>query len=111
MLKLKDIGVTDVSELIHRVRSNTLNMDLSEAGHTRFGEDTIEALRSEGAFVRALESLKEPHYRQMGCFAPVPVLLAKTYTLQWGGHQKPSSASAGKRPQGRRPNSSHSQRR
>lgn len=111
MLKLKDIGVTDISELMRRVRANTLNMDLSEAGHTRFSEDTIEALRSEASFVRALEYLKEPHYRQTGCFAPVPLLLAKTYTQQWGGGQRPthkstSTCSAQAQPQQRRPASS-----
>lgn len=94
MLKLKDIGVTDINELMRRVRACTLNMDLSQAGHTRFGEDTIEALRSEASFVRALEYLKEPHYRQTGTFAPVPVLLAKTYTPQWGG-QKYNKAPSG----------------
>lgn len=92
LAKLKDIGVTDRDELMRRVRTNTINMDLSEAGHTRFGDDTVEALRKEGMFLRALGSLKEPHYRQTGCFAPVPLLLAKTYSQGWGG-AKPSNAS------------------
>lgn len=108
MMKLKDIGVTDISELMRRVRANTLNMHLSDAEYLTFGEETLQALRSVGNCVRALEHLKEPHYRQMGCFAPVPVLLTKSYVQQWG--QKPSSASSGSRPAktGRRPASSSS---
>eukprot|EP00425_Heterocapsa_triquetra_P015666 CAMPEP_0195129474 /NCGR_PEP_ID=MMETSP0448-20130528/141243_1 /TAXON_ID=66468 /ORGANISM="Heterocapsa triquestra, Strain CCMP 448" /LENGTH=136 /DNA_ID=CAMNT_0040167317 /DNA_START=14 /DNA_END=420 /DNA_ORIENTATION=+ len=78
MAKLKDIGVCNVWELMRKVRANTINMELSAAGHTRFGDDTIELMKSKGAFIRALASLREPYHRQVGVFAPVPQLLAKT---------------------------------
>jgi len=71
-------------ELMRRVVTNTINMDLSEAGHSRFCDETIQALRSERSFLRALEYCREPYYRRAGIFAPVPLLLARSYAQTWG---------------------------
>mmetsp|Transcript_53758 Transcript_53758/g.152355 ORF Transcript_53758/g.152355 Transcript_53758/m.152355 type:complete len:421 (+) Transcript_53758:3-1265(+) len=69
---------------MRRVVTNTINMDLSEAGHSRFCDETIQALRSERSFLRALEYCREPYYRRAGIFAPVPLLLARSYAQTWG---------------------------
>jgi len=76
--KLKAVGVYDTWELMHRVNANTINEDLSAAGCSRFSRDTLESIRKQSSFVRALEHLKEPYYRQIGLFAPVPQLLTGT---------------------------------
>jgi hypothetical protein len=77
--KLKAIDVTDIWELLRRVSSNTINEDLSAAGHPRFSQATLEEIRRKIPFVRALEVLAtEAHrYRQTGDFAPVPQLLSR----------------------------------
>lgn len=79
MAKLEDIGVRDCWELMRRVQLNTINIELSAAGHTGFTEDTMKRLRHNSNFLKALEHLREPHYRQSGVFAPVPQLLSSTH--------------------------------
>lgn len=70
--KLKDVGVLDTAELIRRVNENSINEELSAAGHSRFNRETLEKIRKESSFIRSLEPLlqKNPHYRQVGAFAP-----------------------------------------
>lgn len=74
--KLQAIGINDTAELLDRVTKNTINEELSEAGYARFSRDTLQAIRKQGAFYQSLEHLKEPSYRQIGLFAPVPQMLA-----------------------------------
>lgn len=76
--KLHDIGVVDTWELIRRVGDNSINEDLSMAGHARFSRDTMEKIQKQSSFIRSLEHTKEPYYRQVGVFAPVPKLLGFT---------------------------------
>lgn len=78
MDKLKDIGVRDTWDLIRRVNENTINEDLSNAGHSRFSRDTVDRIRKQSSFIRSLEHTKESHYRQVGLFAPVPQMLASS---------------------------------
>mmetsp|Transcript_120694 Transcript_120694/g.225518 ORF Transcript_120694/g.225518 Transcript_120694/m.225518 type:complete len:474 (-) Transcript_120694:120-1541(-) len=73
--KLQVIGVNDTAELLDRVFKNTINEELSAAGCTRFSRDTLQAIRSQASFFQSLEHLKEPSYRQIGLFAPVPQML------------------------------------
>merc|ERR1719162_299342 len=75
--KLTDIGVKDSSDLMMRVTANRINEDLSNAGYPRFSRETLDRIRKHGTFFRALESLTEAHYRQVGVFAPVAQLLSK----------------------------------
>lgn len=74
--KLKDIGVFDVTELMRRVNTNRLNEDLQSHGYSRFSRDTMEKLYAKNSFMRALDHLYEPHFRQSGEFAHVPQLLS-----------------------------------
>merc|ERR1719265_1899141 len=78
LAKLKAVGVVDIWELMQRVENNTINEDLFAAGRSCFSEDTLEQFRQQRSFLCALEHLREPYYRQVGRFAPVPQLLAKT---------------------------------
>lgn len=80
--KLKDIGVYDTRELVRRVSNNSINEDLSDAGYQRFCKETVESIRKQSHFIRALDHLKEPYFRQVGLFAPVPQLLAGTNLRQ-----------------------------
>lgn len=107
--KLKDIGVYDTWELVHRVNLNTINEDLGARGHNRFSKETVESIRQQSAFVRALEHLKEPYFRQVGLFAPVPQIMAGNNLRQKNenfrrhavpdagepaGHSRPSTSDA-----------------
>lgn len=101
--KLKAIGVLDTMELMRRVQSNTINEDFTHAGKSRFSKDTMEAIRKQSSFVRALEHLKEPFVRQVGPFAPVPQLLSGTNLRIKAGKQEKAERektenSAGARP-------------
>jgi len=83
MDKLAAIGVYDISGLMQRVYSNSINMDLSQMGFSRFDDDTLLKLRTAKSFLRAMNHLKEPFYRQTGNFAQVRQLLAKTNLWNW----------------------------
>ncbi|CAK0788967.1 unnamed protein product, partial [Prorocentrum cordatum] len=74
--KLKCIGVTDAGDLLSRVVTNRINGDLTDAGFTRFSQDTLESIRKQGSFVRAVQTLTEAGFRQTGDFAKVPRLLS-----------------------------------
>jgi len=85
MAKLKAIEVKDIQELMRRVAANTINEDLFAAGKPCFSQKTLDQLRSRKPFLCALDNLREPYYRQIGLFAPVPQLLAKTNRWQKSG--------------------------
>eukprot|EP00408_Alexandrium_pacificum_P038069 CAMPEP_0171283720 /NCGR_PEP_ID=MMETSP0790-20130122/67577_1 /TAXON_ID=2925 /ORGANISM="Alexandrium catenella, Strain OF101" /LENGTH=540 /DNA_ID=CAMNT_0011753011 /DNA_START=1 /DNA_END=1621 /DNA_ORIENTATION=- len=74
--KLKAIGVSDLSELFRRVSSRRINEELSEAGYPRFSKDTLESIRKQSSFIRALENLNEANYRQVGALSPAPQMLS-----------------------------------
>jgi hypothetical protein len=74
--KLKSIGVTDTSELLRRVHENSINEDFTEAGCSRFSRETLDSIRKHSSFIRSLDHVKEPYYRQVGCFHPVSQLLS-----------------------------------
>jgi len=76
--KLKDIGVHDTWELVRRVQTHSINEAFTDAGHNRFSKETLESIKRQSAFVRALDHLKEPYYRQVGLFAPVSQLFTGT---------------------------------
>lgn len=75
MQKLQAIGINDTAQLLERVAKNTINEELSSAGCSRFSRDTLQAIRKQGTFFQSLDHLKEPSYRQIGLFAPVPQML------------------------------------
>jgi len=83
MEKLEAIGVTDITGLMQRVNTNSINMDLSQMGRSRFEDETLQKLRTAKSFLRALEHLKEPFYRQIGNFAQVRQLLSKNNLWNW----------------------------
>lgn len=80
--KLKDIGVHNTFDLLQRVSQNSINEDLSAAGHSRFSKDTMDRMQKQSHFIRSLEHLKEPYFRQVGVFAPVPQLMTGTNLRQ-----------------------------
>lgn len=91
--KLQEIGVTSTWELVSRAQANRINEDLTNAGFSRFSRDTLESIKKQSSFVRALENLNEANYRQAGLFAPVPQLLSrKNLRVQAGGNGRPSSS-------------------
>lgn len=91
--KLKAIGVTSVSELLRRVYSRTINEELSAAGFPRFSKDTLESIRKQSSFIRALENLNEASYRQVGALAPAPQMFSST-NLVYKASQMPSGLRA-----------------
>lgn len=95
--KLKDIGVYDITELMRRVNTNRLNEDFASAGYSRFSRDTMEKLHSQNSFMRALDHLKEPHFRQAGEFAHVPQLLSASSL------RRPLKASSGSKKEDKLP--------
>mmetsp|Transcript_8754 Transcript_8754/g.19401 ORF Transcript_8754/g.19401 Transcript_8754/m.19401 type:complete len:697 (-) Transcript_8754:20-2110(-) len=106
MDKLGAIGVYDINGLMQRVNSNSINMDLSQMGRSRFEDETLQKLRTAKSFLRAMDHLKEPFYRQTGNFAQVRQLLAKSNLWNWDEKNPENStqaadkktAGAGKRP-------------
>lgn len=74
--KLKAIGVSDVTELLRRVSSRKINEELAEAGYSPFSKDTLESIRKQSSFIRALEHLNEANYRQIGALSPAPQMLS-----------------------------------
>mmetsp|Transcript_67651 Transcript_67651/g.198013 ORF Transcript_67651/g.198013 Transcript_67651/m.198013 type:complete len:500 (+) Transcript_67651:76-1575(+) len=91
--KLKAIGVSDVSELLRRVSSRKINEELAEAGYPRFSKDTLESIRKQSSFIRALENLNESNYRQIGPLAPAPQMLSSE-NLVYRASQMPSGLRA-----------------
>uniref|UniRef100_A0A7S4VI83 Uncharacterized protein n=1 Tax=Alexandrium monilatum TaxID=311494 RepID=A0A7S4VI83_9DINO len=91
--KLKAIGVSDVSELLRRVSSRRINEELAEAGYAPFSKDTLESIRKQSSFIRALEHLNEAHYRQIGPMAPAPQMLTSE-NLVYKAAQNPSGLRA-----------------
>jgi len=78
MQKLKTIGVSDTEELIRRVTQNTINDDFFATGQSRFGRSTLDDMRKQMPFIKALGQRNNPCCRMTGNFAPVPQLLSKT---------------------------------
>lgn len=106
MHKLKTIGVSDTDELIRRVTQNTINDDFFATGQSRFGRSTLDDMRKQMPFIKALNNMNKPCCRMTGKFAPVPQLLSKTNlrarlpTVSMGGSTSsgnPGSASGSMR--------------
>lgn len=76
--KLQEIGVRSIEELMCRVEDNTINENLFHAKKAIFSQSTLNSFRNKKRFLMVMDQLKERHYRQVGIFAPVPQLLAKT---------------------------------
>jgi len=89
--KLKTIGVLDINDLMKRVLANKINEDLTSAGYSRFSRETIDGIKKQTSFLRALEHLTEASVRQHGRFAPVPQMLSKKNIL--GSHPSRSTGS------------------
>lgn len=95
MAKLEDIGVIDMRDLLCRIRSDTLNMDLTNKGHSHFSFDTLMKMKEQAKFLRRIEHVGQPYYRQIGPFAPVPQLLSKTNRWVEGSTGKKGMRSCG----------------
>lgn len=75
--KLKLVGCTDPKDLIHRAAGNTINEDFVTRGLPRFSRDTLENIKRQASFVKALDSdVQWPTVKQVGMLAPLPQLLS-----------------------------------
>lgn len=77
MAKLADVGVTTIPQLMAKVETSAINVDLANAGHSCFKHTTLEEIKRRRTFLNALDSMKAPYCRQVGALAPVSSLFDK----------------------------------
>jgi hypothetical protein len=79
--KFKEVGVTDIETLLHRIHNQTINRDLEAKGLQPLRPEAIESIRKQGPFLKSLEHVDAHHIRQTGLHAPVPQLLSSKWLL------------------------------
>lgn len=79
--KFREIGVTDIETLLHRIHHQSINKDLEAKGFQPLRPEAIESIRKQGSFQKTLEHVDAPSIRQTGLHAPVPQLLSSKWLL------------------------------
>lgn len=74
MRKLHKIGITSISELLAKVNTNAINVDLATAGHTTFRQETLEEIRR---LRPSSNAVRVPYCRQIGSLSPAHSLLKR----------------------------------